>query len=192
MLLPQYIKCPVAADGEQPLSQVPVDRIVVRCTQFQERLLNHVVRGLRIAEQARGVEQERCFKASHRVPDPRFTLGVHRSQHRPAWKGTVIRITIEYGPVEVFLESLGRILLRGVTGSVGRIVPTRQNILSGQPARGRRPHTGGRKRAITDANGYRREFDRGQATLMGLDATWGFPSERITWPRAGFWPGSAP
>ena len=107
MLLPQNIQRPVAADGEQPLSQVPVDRILVRCAQLQERLLNHVARCLGIAEQPRRVERQRPFKASHRVSDPRLALGVQRSRHHPARKGTVIRFTINNVRARGFLDRGG-------------------------------------------------------------------------------------
>ena len=76
MLLPQNVQCPVAADGEQPLGQVPLDRGVVRSAELQESLLNDVVRRFGIAQQARRVERQWPFKTSHRVSDPRLVLGV--------------------------------------------------------------------------------------------------------------------
>ena len=87
MLLPQNIQSPVAADREEPLGQVIPDRSAILGAEAQERVLHHVMRLFRIAQQTSGVQPQRSLEAANRLANPGAVLGVRFSCHHHTRKG---------------------------------------------------------------------------------------------------------
>ena len=70
-LLPEDVKRPVAADGEEPFGEVGINPGAVLKTELQEGVLNHVAGPVAVADQAARVGGERAFETVDGRADPR-------------------------------------------------------------------------------------------------------------------------